>query len=283
MTSFLHRCRFARRRLTTTTTVDAEEVSKFGRLASHWWNENGREFGALHRMNRVRVPFIRESLSTDANTVLPLEGKRFLDVGCGGGILSEALARLGASVTGVDASEENIGAAQLHAQRDPDIARRVQYTCSTVESLVGTETYDCVVASEVVEHVADVPTFVRSCVELTEPGGRLVFTTLTRTAWSFAAGIVAAEFLLGLVPPGTHDWSKFLTPNELSAELEAHGANVMRTQALRYDPLCAKWHRGGPITLNYALAAQRMTTVPVAGSPTDNSSKAASGDDEHRK
>ncbi|KAG7259273.1 hypothetical protein CRUP_019676, partial [Coryphaenoides rupestris] len=221
------------------TTVDPEEVRRFQALAGRWWDEQG-EFGALHAMNDLRVPFIRDNLmSVHSEPGRPLGGLRILDVGCGGGLLTEPLARLGADVLGVDPAENSIGTARLHSSRDPELRQRLRYRPCTVEELLGSEEqeekekneeggggggedpFDAVVASEVVEHLADLETFAFCCGHLLKPGGSLFITTINKTRLSYALGIVAAEQLLRLVPRGTHDWDKFISPTELQRLLES--------------------------------------------------------------
>lgn len=212
------------------STIDEEEVKHFSSLAELWWDEAG-EFDALHSMNEIRIPLIRDALVREQRQLnpgkkclqyLPLEGLHIVDVGSGGGILSEPLARLGANVTGVDASFENIKIAQAHVMHDPKVARNIRYIQSTVEDLAATEAvkFDAVVASEVVEHVANVSTFVTACCQLVKPGGSIFVTTLNKTYLSYALGIVGAENVFKLVAPGTHDWDKFISPQDLQYILD---------------------------------------------------------------
>ncbi|MGC2629547.1 MAG: bifunctional 2-polyprenyl-6-hydroxyphenol methylase/3-demethylubiquinol 3-O-methyltransferase UbiG, partial [Rhodomicrobium sp.] len=193
--------------------MDAEELRRFERLATEWWDERGK-LRALHAINPARLKFIVEEVKRwrpdQGRAFRPLEGVKAIDIGCGGGILSEPLTRLGASVTGIDPIEESVGVAKAHAEA---IGLSITYRSATAEDLVREGlVFDAVVASEVVEHVADVSSFLKTCRSLCKPGGLLILSTLNRTAKSYGLAIVAAERVLGLVPPGTHDWKKFIKP-----------------------------------------------------------------------
>ncbi|XP_058967172.2 ubiquinone biosynthesis O-methyltransferase [Pocillopora verrucosa] len=248
------------------STVDEEEVEKLSRTISDWWNPNG-DFAALHSMNKLRVPFIKSSLEhlLGENVIpsKPLKGFRILDVGCGGGILSEPLARLGAEVTGVDASAFNIHAALRHAQHDFKVASNVQYKCITVEELADKEpeSFDCVVASEVIEHVTDRDTFISASTQLLKPGGSLVITTINQTVFSYAAAIVGAEYLLRLVKPGTHDWNKFVTVDELADLISQNGAEVMDVKGMFFMPVFNKWCWIEDTSVNFALSAMKPEQI----------------------
>lgn len=246
----------------TKSTVDEEEVEKLSRTISDWWNLNG-DFAALHSMNKLRVPFLKNSLEhlhgENVTPSKPLGGLRILDIGCGGGILSEPLARLGAEVTGVDASAFNIHAALRHAQLDPKVTRNLQYKCTTVEELADKEpeSFDCVVASEVIEHVTDKDTFVSASTQLLKPGGSLVITTINQTALSYAAAIVGAEYLLRLVKPGTHDWNKFITVDELTDLISQNGSEIMDVKGMFFMPVFNKWCWIEDTSVNFALCAMK--------------------------
>lgn len=244
------------------TTIDEEEIKKFSALANLWWDETG-EFEALHSMNSLRVPLIRDALkdkmavTEDYNPLMPLQGMKMIDIGSGGGILSEPLARLGATVIGVDASEDNIKTAQAHLRQDPSIVCRVKYIHSTVEDLVITEEnkFDALVASEVVEHVADVDVFVECCCKLVKPGGSLFFTTINKTPMSYILGVLMAERVLRLVAPGTHDWKKFISPQDLMFLIENSGCSIRLLHGMKYQPLSKKWCWTSDTSINYALHA----------------------------
>lgn len=257
-----------------TNTVDEEEVEKLSRPTSDWWDPNG-EFTALHSMNKLRVCFVKRALehlqSPNVTPSKPLNGFRILDVGCGGGILSEPLARLGAEVTGVDASVRNIHAALKHASHDPLVAGRVTYKCVTVEELAEKEpeVYDCVIASEVIEHVTNKDTFISASSQLTKPGGSLVLTTINRTALSYAAAIVGAEYILRLVKPGTHDWNKFVTVEELSDLMSENGSEVIEVKGMSYLPVFNKWCWIADTSVNYALRAIKPERTIISNAPPE--------------
>lgn len=247
------------------TTVDPEEVKHFQALASKWWDEQG-DFAPLHSMNDLRVPFIRDNLMcahSECRPGKPLGGLKILDVGCGGGLLTEPLARLGADVLGVDPVENSIGTARLHSSSDPELRGRLRYRPCTVEELLGSEEeekggdgpFDAVVASEVVEHLADLETFAFCCGHLLKPGGSLFITTINKTRLSYALAIVAAEQLLRIVPQGTHDWDKFISPADLERLLQSHGFSVQSVRGMLYNPVTGSWCWSDNTDINYALHA----------------------------
>ncbi|XP_063167917.1 ubiquinone biosynthesis O-methyltransferase, mitochondrial [Candoia aspera] len=241
------------------TTVDAEEMKKFQPLAHKWWDEDG-EYAALHSMNDIRVPFIRDTvlnMKNDHQLGSPLFSMKILDVGCGGGLLSEPLGRLGASVTGIDPLEDNIRTAELHKSFDPVLTKRIQYRTCTLEDIVEEESekFDIIVASEVVEHVADVEKLIRCFGEVLKPEGSLFITTINKTQLSYIFGIIFAERLLGIVPAGTHDWEKFIAPEELERLLESNGFLVKVVKGMLYNPLFGSWSWIGSTSINYALHA----------------------------
>ncbi|EFX60137.1 hypothetical protein DAPPUDRAFT_125375, partial [Daphnia pulex] len=208
------------------TTVNAGEVSKFTRAAKDWWKpQSNTGVGLLHQLNPIRVRYIREQviqnfhLPIESDSAWPLKGKQVLDVGCGGGILSESLARLGATMTSVDPGAANIEAAKQHALTDDETAE-INYLCATAEDLCKQEkTFDIVCALEVVEHVDDVPKFIHQLTQLVKPNGLLFMSTINRSALAYLTTIVAVEQILQLVPNGTHDWNKYIQPQELTGML----------------------------------------------------------------
>ncbi|XP_054637778.1 ubiquinone biosynthesis O-methyltransferase, mitochondrial [Dunckerocampus dactyliophorus] len=264
------------------TTVDPEELKRFQTLASKWWDENG-EFKALHAMNDLRVPFIRDNLLNvhkAHHPGKPLAGRRILDVGCGGGLLTEPLGRLGASVLGIDPVEDSISMAQLHSSYDPDLGERVRYRACTLEELsadvagdeVGLQAglFDAIVASEVVEHLADLETFALCCGRVLKPGGSLFITTINKTNLSYALAIVVAEQLLCIVPSGTHDWEKFISPVELERHLESNGFSVQSVQGMFYNPASGAWSWANSTAINYALHAVKVAEDPKSEPQSDN-------------
>lgn len=239
-------------------SVDQEEVARFEAIARDWWDEAG-PMRVLHRFNPVRLAYIRDTacahFGRDPRAPFPLEGLSLVDVGCGGGVLSEPLARLGATVTGLDPAVTNIEVARAHAEAE---GVAVDYRGQTIESVVAAgERFDIVLAMEVVEHVADVEAFVASCCAAVKPDGLLVMATLNRTLKSFALAIVGAEYVLRWLPRGTHDWEKFVTPDELETAIEAGGLSVIEREGVAYNPLADRWSLSRDMDVNYMLAAVR--------------------------
>jgi 2-polyprenyl-6-hydroxyphenyl methylase / 3-demethylubiquinone-9 3-methyltransferase len=241
-------------------TVDPAEVARFAALAATWWDPNGK-MGMLHKFNPVRLGFIRDAacrqFGRDPKRLDSVKGLRILDIGCGGGILSEPLARLGGEVVGADPAVPNIEAAKVHAA---DAGLTLDYRATTAEALADAgERFDLVLAMEVVEHVADVALFVQRCAEMVKPGGLLIGATLNRTLKSFALAIVGAEYVLRWLPRGTHRWDKFVTPNEFEAALERNHLRVTAQTGVVYDLLADRWHLADDMDVNYMLAATKST------------------------
>ena len=242
----------------TSPSVDPAEVARFSAIADAWWDPRGK-FKPLHRINPVRIGFIRDRLCAhfglDPAAERPLEGLRVLDIGCGGGLLSEPLARLGARVTGVDASERNIKTAKTHAAR---MGVEVDYRHGTAELLAEAgETFDVVLNMEVVEHVTDPAAFLAVCGQLARAGGMMVTATINRTARAFALAIVGAEYVLGWLPRGTHQMAKFLRPDEIAGMLTSQGFVPEPPVGVVYHPLTGEWHTGRDTSVNYMLAAAK--------------------------
>ena len=242
----------------TPTTIDPTEHARFEQLAQRWWDETG-PFWPLHRMNALRVAYIRDRLVTHLGLQTgeqpPLRGLRVLDIGCGGGILSEAIARLGASVHGVDMVEKNIQIARTHAVGQ---GLNLEYECCTAERLAARgERYDAVLNMEVVEHVADLPLFMRSCANLMKPGGLMFVATINRTLASYLGAIVGAEYLLRWLPRGTHQWRKFPTPAELEALLDADGLRVIDRTGVTVNPFTRRFRQVSWLGINYVLVAEQ--------------------------
>ena len=241
------------------STVDDAEVARFAALAETWWDPRGK-MGVLHKFNPVRLAYIRDAackkFGRDPKNLDCLAGLRILDIGCGGGLLSEPLARLGASVVGADAAETNIEVAKLHAQQS---GVDVDYRATTAEALADAgEKFDIVLAMEIIEHVADVELFVARCAEMVKPEGFMVVATLNRTMKSFALAIVGAEYVLGWLPRGTHKWDKFVTPNELEIALEVAGMQIVDESGVLYNPLADRWQITFDMDVNYMVIAERL-------------------------
>ncbi len=241
------------------TSVDEAEVERFSALAAEWWDPRG-SFAVLHRFNPVRLAYIRDQVvrhfGRDDADPKPLASLRVLDIGCGGGLICEPMARLGAEVTGIDPSERNIGIASAHAGQ---MGLDIRYLATTVEDIAETDPpYDLVLNLEVVEHVADVEPFIAACARATRPGGMMIVATINRTLRSFALAIVGAEYILGWLPRGTHQWEKFVTPQELAVALGRAGMAVTDQTGVVFDPIAGAWRRSGDSSVNYMVTATRL-------------------------
>ena len=242
----------------TGPSIDREEVARFERIAATWWDEAG-PMRVLHRFNPVRLTYIRDALcrhhGRDPLSSAPLDGLRIVDIGCGGGVLSEPLARLGAAVTGLDPAPTNIRVARAHAE---EAGVPVDYREETIEAVVAAgERFDAVLAMEVVEHVADRTAFIRTACAAVKPGGLLFAATINRTMRSYALAIVGAEYVLGWLPKGTHDWDKFVTPDELGRDVAAGGLRVTDLTGVVYNPLGDVWRAARDTGVNYMITAER--------------------------
>ena len=241
-----------------TTTIDAGEVERFSRLAQEWWNPAGK-FKPLHKFNPVRLEYIREQLAMnfdrDITTARPFEGLSVLDIGCGGGLICEPMARLGGAVVGADASETNIEVAKVHAGES---RLDIDYRATTAEAIAaGGETFDVVLALEVVEHVSDVELFLTSCADMVKPGGLLFVATINRTMKAMAFAIVGAEYVLGWLPKGTHQYSKLVRPAEIAGPVERAGLSMIDETGVVYHPLEDAWKRSRDLDVNYMVLARR--------------------------
>jgi 2-polyprenyl-6-hydroxyphenyl methylase / 3-demethylubiquinone-9 3-methyltransferase len=237
-------------------TIDEGEVARFSRIAGQWWDPRG-PMAALHKFNPVRLAYIRDRLAAhfgrDAKRLDSLAGLRVLDIGCGGGILSEPMARLGAAVVGADPSERNIAVAQQHAARS---GLAIDYRSTSAEALASAgERFDAVLAMEVVEHVTDAAQFVAVAANMVKPGGLLFVATLNRTVKSFALAIVGAEYILRWLPRGTHQWDKFVTPNELEIAVEQSGLQIVNQTGVIYNLLADRWQLSADMDVNYMVVA----------------------------
>lgn len=242
-----------------TPSIDPDEVAKFSAMAADWWDPTGK-FRPLHRFNPTRLGFIRETaerhFGLDPASRTPLQGLRLLDIGCGGGLVSEPMTRLGATVTGVDASEANIKTAITHAR---ETGLKIDYRQGTAEGLLagGEAPFDIVLNLEVVEHVADPSRFLRDTASLVAPGGLMIVATLNRTPKAFALAIVGAEYVLRWLPRGTHEFSKFLRPREVSGPLAEAGLKPQPPVGVSYNPLMDTWSVSRDTGVNYMVVATR--------------------------
>jgi 2-polyprenyl-6-hydroxyphenyl methylase/3-demethylubiquinone-9 3-methyltransferase len=239
-------------------SIDPAEVAKFSALAAQWWDPAGK-FAPLHKFNPVRLGFIRAEAAAhfgrDGRSLRPFEGFCLLDIGCGGGLLSEPMARLGFQVTGADASEKNIGTASAHAAQS---GLAIDYRATTAEVLLAEgRHFDVVLNMEVVEHVADVPAYLAACAGLVKPGGLTFVATLNKTLKSLALAKIGAEYVLNWLPRGTHDWNRFLAPSELKTALEESGLTILKTQGVSFDPLAWDWKLSSDVDVNYMVVAKR--------------------------
>jgi len=238
-------------------TIDADEVAKFTAMAAEWWDPHGK-FRPLHKFNPVRLGYIRTALCArferDPKAEQPFTGLRFLDIGCGGGLLSEPMARLGADIVGADASPANIKTASLHAQAE---GLNIDYRATTAEALAHSgEKFDVILNMEVIEHVADPQAFMSACASMLSPDGCMFLATLNRTLKAYALAIVGAEYVLGWLPRGTHDWHKFITPDEMQKMLEHAGLVVQQSTGVSFNPLLNKWSLSGDMAVNYMAIAE---------------------------
>ena len=234
--------------MNTETNVDAQELAKFSDLAHRWWDPTS-EFKPLHEINPLRLAWINE--------IVPLEGKAALDVGCGGGILSEAMARLGASVTGIDLADKPLRVAQLH-KLETGITG-VTYERIAAEDLARREPgrFDVVTCMELLEHVPDPASTVRACATLVKPGGHVFFSTINRNPKAYLFAVIGAEYVLRLLPRGTHDYARFLKPSELAANCRTGGLDVRQVIGMTYNPLTRRYALGSDTDVNYLMHATR--------------------------
>jgi 2-polyprenyl-6-hydroxyphenyl methylase/3-demethylubiquinone-9 3-methyltransferase len=240
------------------TTVDSTEIAKFSAMAEAWWDPAG-DFKPLHRLNPTRIGFIRDVATRHFGREpgdTPLEGLSLCEIGCGGGLLTEPMRRLGAEVTGVDPSQRNIGVARSHAEKS---GLKITYLQCAAEDMVERgQHFDIVLAMEVVEHVANVDAFIASCARLVRPNGLIFFATLNRTAKAFALAIVGAEYVMRWLPRGTHDWRKFVKPSELAHPLRRAGFAIEQMTGVAYNPLADRWSLTRDLDVNYMLAAKKI-------------------------
>lgn len=240
------------------STIDQAEIERFSRMAEEWWDPTGK-FRPLHKFNPVRLTYIRdhvaERFDRDPNAARPLAGLRFLDIGCGGGLLCEPMARLGAEVIGADPSETNIAIARLHAE---ETGLDIDYRATTAEALAASgETFDVVLNMEVVEHVADVDLFLTECASMVAPGGLMFVATINRTLKALGLAIVGAEYVLRWLPRGTHQFDRLVRPDEIEGPLSRAGLHVFDRSGVSFNPLAGEWRLSRDMDVNYMLLAEK--------------------------
>jgi len=240
------------------TTIDPAEVDRFSRMAAEWWDPTGK-FKPLHKFNPVRLAYIRdrvaEQFGRDPRSSRPFDGLRFLDIGCGGGLLCEPMARLGATVVGADASQTNIEVARLHAAQS---GVAIDYRATTAEDLADAgEQFDVILNMEVVEHVSDVPLYLSKCAQMVKPGGIMFVATINRTLKALGLAIVGAEYVLRWLPRGTHQYEKLVRPDELERALSDSGMTITDRTGVSYNPLADRWQKSRDLDVNYMVLAQK--------------------------
>ena len=237
------------------TTVNKEEIQKFSAIAEEWWNVNGK-FKPLHMFNPIRIEYIlettRDHFNIKDNSNEPLKNLRVLDIGCGGGLMSEPITRLGGKVTGIDASEKNIKVAQLHAEKNN---LKINYLNKSPENLDDNEKYDVILNLEIVEHVEDLQLYLKSCSRLLKKNGIMFTATLNRTFTSFIKAILGAEYVLRWLPIGTHDWNKFVKPEELESLITSLNFQIKDIKGLEFKPISRKWVRSENLSVNYIMSS----------------------------
>ena len=240
-----------------TTTINREEIQKFSDLADEWWDVNGK-FKPLHMFNPIRIEYITEKIKQEFNLINRdnnfLKDLKILDIGCGGGLISEPLARLGGEVTGIDASEKNIKVAKLHSKKNN---LNINYLNKSPEQLNNSEKFDIVLNLEVVEHVENVDLYIKSCSNLLKKNGIMFTATLNRTIISYIKAIVGAEYILRWLPIGTHDWNKFIKPEELEKKLSLANFCTIDVKGLEFNPLFNKWKQSDNLSVNYIICSKR--------------------------
>ena len=240
------------------TTINKEEIQKFSDLADEWWNVNGK-FKPLHMFNPIRIEYITEQIkqhfNLKKNKVDFLRGLKILDIGCGGGLISEPMARLGAEVTGIDASEKNIIVAKLHSKKNKI---NINYLNKSPEGLMENEKFDIVLNLEVVEHVDNVDLYIKSCSRLLKKNGLMFTATLNRTFTSYIKAIIGAEYILRWLPIGTHNWNKFIKPEELEKNLNDKKFKTVDIKGLEFNPITSKWKKSNNLSVNYIICSTKI-------------------------
>ena len=236
------------------TTINQEEIQKFSKLAEEWWDVSGK-FKPLHMFNPIRIEYILEKTSNHfqrSDNELPFKGLKFLDIGCGGGLISEPMHRLGAEVTGIDASSKNIEVAKLHAKKN-DL--KITYLNTSPEKMTENQKFDVILNLEIVEHVEDVDLYFKSCAKLLKKNGLMFTATLNRTFISFIKAIIGAEYILRWLPIGTHDWNKFLKPGEIKEKINNLNFSIIEVRGLHFNLLTQKWKQSKNLSVNYIITS----------------------------
>jgi|TARA_X000001036_G_scaffold436513_1_gene479827 2-polyprenyl-6-hydroxyphenyl methylase / 3-demethylubiquinone-9 3-methyltransferase len=241
-----------------TSTINKEEIQKFSNLADQWWDVEGK-FKPLHMFNPIRIEYITEKIKTHFRITEKridfLKGLNILDIGCGGGLISEPMARLGASVTGIDASEKNVKIAQVHSQKN-DL--KINYLNKSPEQLKAFEKFDVILNLEIVEHVENVNLYIKSCHRLLKKGGLMFTATLNRSLTSYLKAIIGAEYILRWLPIGTHDWNKFIKPEELEELLLNQKFSTVDIKGLDFNPILKKWKKSDNLAVNYIICSSKI-------------------------
>ncbi len=235
------------------STINKEEIQKFSKLADEWWDVKGK-FKPLHMFNPIRIEYIKEKISNHFNKSQSLRGLKILDIGCGGGLISEPMANLGADVTGIDASEKNIKIAKIHAQKNNI---KINYINKSPEQLTETEKFDVILNLEIVEHVDNLNLYIKSCNKLLKKNGLMFTATLNKTFISYLKAIIGAEYILRWLPIGTHDWNKFIKPEELERLLSKENFFTVDLKGLEFNPLFGKWKKSENLSVNYIICSAK--------------------------
>ena len=233
------------------TTINKEEIQKFSKLADEWWDVKGK-FKPLHMFNPIRIEYIKEKICNHFNRSQSLKGLKILDIGCGGGLISEPMANLGADVTGIDASEKNIKIAKIHAQKNNI---KINYINKSPEQLMEIEKFDVILNLEIVEHVDNLKLYFKSCNQLLKKNGLMFTATLNRTFISYFKAIIGAEYILRWLPIGTHDWNKFIKPEELEQLLSKENFSTIDLKGLEFNPVLGKWKKSENLSVNYIVCS----------------------------
>ena len=232
------------------SSVNKKEIEKFSSMADEWWDPNGK-FKPLHKFNPIRINYIKENIISQfslKSKIKPLSGINILDIGCGGGLLSEPMHRLGANVTGIDASNKNINIAKLHAKKNK---LKIKYLCMSPEKLKNKKKFDVILNMEIVEHVEDIQFFLKSCSSLLKKNGVMFVATINKTFKSYIFAIVGAEYILRWLPIGTHEWEKFVRPEKLKSILLKNNLNINKLDGMKFDIINNEWNISKDLSVNY--------------------------------